>query len=115
MFPLFLYIGFFMKDHEITYNERFLVYSLKNIARGALFMFIVFLISTGISEGFQSLFTWERILFAFIASLGFGFLQITLQRYLHKRGEMKIPQPPKYSNKSYKEIQEEKASKSKDV
>ena len=98
-------------EYVKQFKKKYHTYSVSNILREAAIMIPVLVFSVGVTSGFS----WKLIVFAILSSLLFRIFQITLQRYLYKRGYSKIPPQSKYSNKSYKQIQEEKASKSKDV
>ncbi|MGB0850870.1 MAG: hypothetical protein ACPGTP_06460, partial [Bacteroidia bacterium] len=76
-------------------------------------VFILVILSLG--DLLMGDFNWNRFYLNIPFSILFGFGQIALQRYWYKKGELHIPTPPKYLDKTYAEIQEEKKSKSKDV
>jgi hypothetical protein len=92
------------------YTNRYLVYSAKNILREAAFMSVFLCISLFYNADV----TWKGVLFIVIASIGFGFWNIAIQRYLHKKGKLSIPSPPKYGDKTWKQLQADKGVKNSD-
>lgn len=99
------------EEYKENYKKRFLTYSFKGILFPALSIFIPIVFTSLV---FGDEFKWSRILFYAIASILFGILEITRQKYLYKKGKLFSAPFPKYGFKSWKEHQADKA-KSKDA
>ena len=90
---------------EITkFENRFLVYSFKNILRESAFMFVVM----WIGAMYNSAIDWKWILFMIVSSIGYGFVNIAIQRHYHKKGKLYIPKDPKFIDKTWEEHQADK-------
>ena len=82
------------------YKARYLDFTFKNVLKEALFMFLILIVTTFLSN--QEVTWWKLIVFCLLSSVVYSIATIALYRYLFKRGKFYVHPSAMYSFSRWK-------------